>query len=102
MTYDLRIRFDTSPSDHAKAFVNDVYIGRVRIRGGRLCFRCSRNPFTNFITTPAYLPIDELTIAELIERNDTKVQLIPVIIRNYLRNTSFLHAHRNDQLDDAA
>lgn len=99
MNFQLNVRFETINDALVKAYVNDVYIGRVKfglgkknVRGQyepRVIFRCTRNPF-NCIVPNSHNAAHESnlwTVAEAIEK-DTMFRdaLIPIVIRNALRN----------------
>ncbi|RWI35545.1 hypothetical protein [Mesorhizobium sp.] len=86
--FNLKVHFEPVNDQLAKAYVNDDYVGRVKIRGEKLLFRCSRNPYTN--TVPGFQTYGA-PMGDIIRDHWALQQLIPVVIRNYLRNTGFLY-----------
>lgn len=98
----LNVTYQCIDNELAKAFVNDEYVGRVKLvsdnkkpgaENKRLRFRCSRNPQTNTVPhIPDYLFTMGLPMRDLIESHDVLRQLTPVVIRNYLRNFGYLNS----------
>ena len=107
MDFNFNVRFETISDDLVKAYVNDVYIGRVKFGSHkvkprafdapheaaehRLClvFRCSRNPFTNHVPCNRVWHPDYdrfANVAEAVAERDNRDALIPIVIRNALRN----------------
>lgn len=93
IAYQMNVTFGPVETDnynqHVKAFVNDEPVGRVKIRKNRLVFRSPRNPQTNTVRTPTLNPT-EFPLEELLLNRYVLEQLIPVVIRNYLNNHSYL------------
>lgn len=86
--FSLNVRVEVIDDYLAKAYVNDVYVGRVK-NGKKISFRHAKNPYSN--TVPQFdnsdgLPMSALVANELLMRN-----LTPIVIRNYLRNFGFLN-----------
>lgn len=102
--FDLKVSFQVIDQRRAKAFVNDQLAGNVRImkctdrhtkeQRLRLTFRNSANPFKDVVRMgDQYGICDTTTVAELLDTRSVLAQLIPVVIRNYLRNSDFLWKH---------
>lgn len=98
--FALTVRFETVSPEKVKAFVNDCHIGNVSIRDilnksttktqKKLVFRCNSNPFKNIVPNfdaTSYRDVESAIADEYASR-----ALIPIVIRNYLRNTGFLYA----------
>jgi hypothetical protein len=88
---NLNVSFEIESQDRAKAFVNDVCVGNVRLMtvddALRLTFRCNDNPFKNFVRNPLRQSLrPDLTVAEAIDNRSMKIDLIAIVIRNYLYN----------------
>jgi hypothetical protein len=105
-SFDLSVRFETVDASRVKAFVNDQYVGAVRIIHGRpltsekskLTFRCSKNPQKNTVPQVGWmLKHYDHDVPALVATRKVREQLIPIVIRNYLYNYSFL-----PEFDDAA
>ena len=83
----------------ANRLVNDQLVGNVRIvdirdrgqtwksdrRTKRLTFRCSDNPFKCLVPT-RFADLHTMTVAAAINDQFVLEGLIPIVIRNYLRN----------------
>ncbi|RWJ03481.1 hypothetical protein [Mesorhizobium sp.] len=93
--FNLKVHFEPVNDQLAKAYVNDDYVGRVKIRDEKLLFRCSRNPYTN--TVPGCQTYGA-PMGDLIRDHWVLQQLIPVVIRNYLRNSGFLYLELHPQV----
>lgn len=87
---NLTVRFEQIDDNLAKAYVNERYVGRVKIHAkkNKLAFRCSANPFTNIV--PDVEVFEHSTVKSLLEDTWCVRNLVPIVIRNYLRNTGYL------------
>src|ERR1035437_370935 len=101
MNYSLNVTFQVISDTHAKAFVNERFVGNLNIRKvknkgkeqTRLVFRDSSNPFRNFVKLSPYRDLDNTTITAELADCFTFHNLIPIVLRNFLyKNDAFLAA----------
>lgn len=86
MNFQFQVRFETVSDELVKAYVNDRYVGRVTFRGDdRVMFRCSDNPFKN-VVPHCRKTICHETVTDAINDEFVYRQLVPIVIRNYIRN----------------